>query len=99
MAQPIPSLNDVYDEHSKLTLGLDDIGPLLHYWMILKYIVIYPGAEIDTFEVVPCKIGEDGAVYIVKEGKWVAQFSTKDSEVWNFLIKFYFIDQVFFQKL
>ena len=54
MAQPMPSLNDLYDEHSKLTL--DDIGPLSHYWMILKYIVIYPGVEIDTFEVAPCKI-------------------------------------------
>ena len=74
MAQKIPSLNDLYDEHHDLT---EDIGPLSHYWMFVKYIVIYPGVEIDNYKVIPCKIGEDGAVYIVKEAKQVAQFSTK----------------------
>ena len=64
---PYPLLNDLYDEHSELTL--DDVGPLSHYWMILKYTVIYPGVEIDTFEVAPCKMGEDSAVYIVKDSK------------------------------
>ena len=92
MAQPIPSLIDIELEHNKLTL--EDLGPLSHYWMILKCVFIYPG--VDTFEVAPCKIGEDGAVYIMKNGKQVAQFSTKDAEVWNFL--FYYIDQVYFKS-
>ena len=91
MAQPIPSLTDLDMEHNELTL--EDLGPLSHYWMILKYVVIYPGVEIDTFEVTACKIGEDGGVYIMKNGKHVAQFSTKDAEDWNFL--FYFTDQVY----
>ena len=35
-------------------------------------------------------------MYIVKDGKWVVQFSPKDSEVWNFLI--YYTDQVYFKS-
>ena len=87
MAQPIPSLMDFDMEHNELTL--EDLGPISHYWLILKYVVIYPGVEIDTFEVAPCKIGEDGVVYIIKNGKCVAQFSTKNAEVWNFFILFH----------
>ena len=41
MAQPITSLIDLDMEDSKLTLK--DLGPLSHYWLILKYVVIYPG--------------------------------------------------------
>ena len=84
MAQPFPSLIGIDLEHSDLTL--DDLGPLSHYWMVVKFIVIYTGVELETFEVAQCKIGEDGSVYIVKNGKWVVQFSTKDAEVWNFLV-------------
>ena len=94
MAQPIPSLIDLELEHNELTL--DDLGPLSHYWMIVKFIVIYPGVELETFEVAQCRIGEDGSVYIVKNGKWVTQFSTKDAKVWNFL--FYYTDQVYFKS-
>ena len=94
MAQSIPTLNDIDLEHNDLTL--DDLGPLSHYWMLVKFIVIYPGVELETFEVGQCRIGEDARVYIVKDGKRVAQFSTKDSEVWNFL--FYYTDQVCFKS-
>ena len=76
MAQPIPSLIDLDLEHNDLTL--DDLGPLSYYWMLVKFIVIYPGVELETFEVGQCRIAEDGRVYIVKDGKKVAQFSPKD---------------------
>ena len=95
MAQPIPSLIDLDIEHNDLTL--DDLGPLSHYWMLVKFIVIYSGVELETFEVGQCRIGEDASVYIVKDGKRVTQFSTKDAEVWNFL--FYYTDQVYFKSL
>ena len=67
MAQPIPSLIDLDIEHNDLTL--DDLGPLSNYWMLVKFIVIYPGVELETFEVGQCRIGEDARVYIVKDGK------------------------------
>ena len=76
MAQPIPSLIDLDLEHNDLIL--DDLGPLSYYWMLVKFIVIYPGVELETFEVGQCRIAEDGRVYIVKDGKKVAQFSPKD---------------------
>ena len=46
MAQPIPSLNDIDLELSDLTL--EDLGPLSHYWILVKFIVIYPGVELET---------------------------------------------------
>ena len=92
MAQPIPGLIDLDIDHN---LTLDDLGPLSHYWMLVKFIVIYPGVELENFEVGQCRIGEDARVYIVKDGKWVVQFSPKDAEVWNFL--FHYTDQVYFK--
>ena len=66
MAQPIPGLIDLDIEHN---LTLDDLGPLSHYWMPVKFIVIYPGVELENFEIGQCRIGEDARVYIVKDGK------------------------------
>ena len=94
MAKPISTLNDIDIEYNDLTL--DDLGLLSHYWVLVKFIVIYPGVELETFEVGQCRIGEDASVYIVKDGKRIAQFSTKDTEVWNFL--FYYTDQVYFKS-
>ena len=66
MAQPIPSLIDKDLEYNELTL--EDLGPLSHYWMLVKFIVIYPGVELETFEVAQCKIGEDGVSTLLGMG-------------------------------
>ena len=31
-----------------------DVGPLNHYWMLIKFIVVCPGDIMDTFEVRKC---------------------------------------------
>ena len=80
MAQPMPSL-------CELDLELEDVGPLTTYWMIVKFIVVYLGTDIETFEVNKC-CREDGVVYLKKDhdsGDHVVQFSEKDNEVWGFL--------------
>ena len=41
-AQPMPSL-------CELELELDDVSPLSTYFMIVKFIVVYPGTDIETF--------------------------------------------------
>ena len=90
-AQPMPSL-------CELELELDDVSPLSTYWMIVKFIVVYPGTDIETFEVNKC-CKEDGVVYLKKDdesGDTVAQFSKKDNEVWGFL--FHYSDDIYFKN-
>ena len=93
MAQPMPSLCEL-----DLELDLEDVGPLTTYWMLVKFIVVYPGTDIETFEVSKC-CREDGVVYLKKDhdsGDRVAQFSKKDNEVWGFL--FDYSDEIYFKN-
>ena len=88
MAQPMPTLNDLFME-------LEDIEPLTNYWMVLKFIVVYPGCNMGTFEVKKCS--RDGVVYLKDDSmEQIAQFSHKDNEIWGFL--FDFTDEVFFKS-
>ena len=90
-SQPMPSL-------CELELELDDVSPLSTYWMIVKFIVVYPGTDIETFEVNKC-CKEDGVVYLKKDDEYgdkVAQFSKKDNEVWGFL--FHYSDDIYFKN-
>ena len=90
-AQTMPSL-------CELELELDNVSPLSTYWMIVKFIVVYLGTDIETFEVNKC-CKEDGVVYLKKDdksGDRVAQISKKDNEVWGFL--FHYSDDIYFKS-
>ena len=79
MAQPMPRLNDLF-------LELEDVRLLTSYCMVLKFIVVYPGCNMETFDVKKCCRDGDGAVYLKDDEsiEQIAQFSHKDNEVWGF---------------
>ena len=62
-----------------------DVGPLNHYWLLIKFIMVCPGDIMETFEVRKFT-KENGVVYIKdQEGKEdVGTLSRKDNDTWNF---------------
>ena len=72
-----------------------DASPLSQYWMLVKWIMVSPGDEIELFAYGKlCR--DNDVVYLMDEHrKLVATLSKKDNDTWKFL--FDHTSEIFFK--